>query len=187
MTRRPSWSVTVAVTVAETGAIVELLTESHGRYAAHVAGGASRKMKPFLQPGARVVARFRARTAEQLGSATLEPMGEGPSSLFDDPLALAGIASAEHIVELADELVDVRLDVGSRHPVRDDDDRAAVLAVGRDAAPSPRAAAYLDALGQAGDLDHVLAHRHEPNPRHGHLRPTSRRCDRAPWCCACPV
>ena len=55
----------------ETGAIVDLLTESHGRYAAHVAGGASRRLKPFLQPGAAVLARFRARTSEQLGSATL--------------------------------------------------------------------------------------------------------------------
>ena len=78
----------------ETGAIVELLTAHHGRHAAHVAGGASRRMKPFLQPGARVLAGFRARTAEQLGSATLEPVGEGPSSLFDDPLALSGLASA---------------------------------------------------------------------------------------------
>ena len=39
----------------ETGAIVDLLTERHGRFAAHVAGGASRRMKPFLQAGARVV------------------------------------------------------------------------------------------------------------------------------------
>jgi len=78
----------------ETGAIVELLTAGHGRYAAHVAGGASRRMKPFLQAGARVLARFRARTAEQLGSAALEPVGEGPSALFDDPLALAGVAAA---------------------------------------------------------------------------------------------
>lgn len=51
----------------DTGAVVELLTETHGRVAAYVAGGASRRMKPFLQPGARVVADFRARTAEQLG------------------------------------------------------------------------------------------------------------------------
>ena len=79
---------------AETGALVELLTERHGRYAAHVAGGASRKMKPFLQPGARVKARYRARTAEHLGSASLEPMGEGPSALFDDPLALTGLSAA---------------------------------------------------------------------------------------------
>ena len=78
----------------ETGAIVEVLTAVHGRYAAHVAGGASRKMKPFLQPGARVIARYRARMSDQLGSAMLEPVGEGPSALFDDPLALAGLAAA---------------------------------------------------------------------------------------------
>ena len=78
----------------ETGAIVDLLTALHGRYAAHVAGGASRKMKPFLQPGARVTARYRSRTSEQLGAATLEPEGQGPAALFDDPLALAGLAAA---------------------------------------------------------------------------------------------
>jgi DNA repair protein RecO (recombination protein O) len=78
----------------ETGAIVELLTSRHGRHAAHVAGGASRKMKPFLQAGARVLASYRARTSEQLGSAMLEPVGEGPSALFDDPLALSGLAAA---------------------------------------------------------------------------------------------
>ena len=82
----------------ETGAIVELLTARHGKYAAHVAGGASRKMRPFLQPGAKVIARYRSRVSEQLGSATLEPIGEGPASLFDDPLALAGLASAASIV-----------------------------------------------------------------------------------------
>ena len=78
----------------EAGAIVDLLTATHGRYAAHVAGGASRKMKPLLQPGAHVGARYKARTSEQLGGATLEPLGEGPSALFDDPLALAGLSAA---------------------------------------------------------------------------------------------
>ncbi len=78
----------------ETGAIVDLLTAEHGRYAAHVAGGASRRIRPFLQAGARGRVRYRARIAEQLGSVTLEPVGEGPSALFDDPLALAGIAAA---------------------------------------------------------------------------------------------
>ena len=81
----------------EAGAIVEFLTARHGRHAAHVAGGASRKMKPFLQAGARVTLRYRARISEQLGSASLEPVGEGPSALFDDPLALAGIAAAAAI------------------------------------------------------------------------------------------
>ena len=78
----------------ETGAIVDLLTEQRGRFAAHVAGGASRRMKSFLQAGARVVARYRARVSDQLGSAQLEPVGQGPSALFDDPAALAGLSAA---------------------------------------------------------------------------------------------
>ena len=45
----------------ESGAIVELLTASHGKYAAHIAGGASRRIKPFLQAGARVVVRYCSR------------------------------------------------------------------------------------------------------------------------------
>ncbi len=83
----------------DTGAVVDLLTERHGRTAAYVAGGASRRMKPFLQPGARVVADFRARTAEQLGAARLEPVGEGPAALFDDPLALTGLAAAAAVAQ----------------------------------------------------------------------------------------
>jgi DNA repair protein RecO (recombination protein O) len=78
----------------ETGAIIEVLTRGRGKFAAHVAGGALRRMRPFLQPGARVIFRYRARIAEQLGAATLEPVGEGPSSLFDDALALAGLSAA---------------------------------------------------------------------------------------------
>jgi len=81
----------------EAGAIVELLTAEHGKYVAHVAGGASRKMKPFLQPGSRVTLRYRARVSDQLGSATLEPVGEGVSALFDDALALAGLAAAASV------------------------------------------------------------------------------------------
>ena len=51
-------------------------------------------MRPFLQAGAQVIARYRARVSEQLGAATLEPVGEGPAALFDDPLALSGLAAA---------------------------------------------------------------------------------------------
>ena len=81
----------------ESGAIVELLTADHGKFAAHVAGGASRRKRAILQPGSAVAARYRARTDDQLGAATLESMGEGPSALFDDPLALAGLASAASV------------------------------------------------------------------------------------------
>jgi len=78
----------------ESGSIVELLTRAHGKYAAHVAGGGSRKMRAFLQPGGQVTTRYRARVADQLGSAALEPMGEGPAALFDEPLALAALQAA---------------------------------------------------------------------------------------------
>lgn len=83
----------------DTGAIVDLLTRGHGRRLAYVAGGASRRMKPFLQPGGRVEVELRARTADQLGSARLEPLGEGPAALFDDPLALAGLAAAAAVAQ----------------------------------------------------------------------------------------
>ena len=83
----------------DTGVVVDLLTETHGRHAAFVAGGASRRMKPFLQPGARVIADYRARTSDHLGSARLEPVGEGPSALFDDALALTGLAAAAAVAQ----------------------------------------------------------------------------------------
>lgn len=83
----------------DTGVVADLLTETHGRHAAYVAGGASRRMKPFLQPGARVIADYRARTSDHLGSARLEPVGEGPSALFDDSLALTGLAAAAAVAQ----------------------------------------------------------------------------------------
>jgi DNA repair protein RecO (recombination protein O) len=86
--------VLAARTHGESGAIVEVLTSAHGRFVAHVAGGGSRRLRPVLQPGARVIANYHSRLSEQLGSAKLEPVGEGPAALFDDALALSGLASA---------------------------------------------------------------------------------------------
>jgi DNA repair protein RecO (recombination protein O) len=85
----------------ESGAIVEALTATHGKWAAHVAGGASRRMKPVLQAGARVTFAYRARVADQLGSARIEAAGEGPAELFDDPLALAGLSAAAAVTAAA--------------------------------------------------------------------------------------
>ena len=85
----------------EAGAIVEILTASRGRWAAHVAGGASRRMKPMLQAGSRVLARYRARTSDQLGSASLEATDAGPAALFDDPAALAGLTAAAAVTAAA--------------------------------------------------------------------------------------
>jgi DNA repair protein RecO (recombination protein O) len=85
----------------EAGAIVEALTAMRGKWAAHVAGGASRRLKPVLQAGARVTFAYRSRVAEQLGSARIESAGAGPSDHFDDAAALAGLASAAAVVAAA--------------------------------------------------------------------------------------
>ena len=77
----------------ETGAIVHVLTESHGVYAAHIAGGASRRIKPLLQAGSNVAFSYRARHADQLGAATLEASGPSPD-LLDEPLGLLGLQCA---------------------------------------------------------------------------------------------
>jgi DNA repair protein RecO (recombination protein O) len=85
----------------ESGAIVEALTAERGKWAAHVAGGASRRLKPALQPGAKVIFTYHARISDQLGSARIEPLGEGPAALFDDAAALAGLAAAAAVVAQA--------------------------------------------------------------------------------------
>ena len=48
-----------------------------------------------------MVARYRARVSEQLGSASLEPVGEGPAALFDDAMALAGLSAAAAVTAAA--------------------------------------------------------------------------------------
>lgn len=44
---------------------------------------------------------YRARVSDQLGSASVEPVGEGPSALFDDALALAGLSAAAAVAAAA--------------------------------------------------------------------------------------
>ena len=55
-------------TFGESGAILDLLTRDHGRHAGLVRGGASRRIKPTLQPGNSVHVQWRARLEEHLGS-----------------------------------------------------------------------------------------------------------------------
>ena len=48
----------------ETSAIVEVLTEAHGRFAGLVRGGVGRRLRPVLQTGNRVQANWRARLSD---------------------------------------------------------------------------------------------------------------------------
>jgi DNA repair protein RecO (recombination protein O) len=77
----------------ETGAVVHVLTRQYGVQAAHIAGGASRRMKATLQPGTPVTFRYRARSSDQLGAATIEADGQGPD-LLDDAVGLLGLQCA---------------------------------------------------------------------------------------------
>lgn len=74
----------------EVGAIVRALTAEHGLLAGYVRGGRSRQHRPTLQPGNIVRGEWRARTAEQLPSLTVE-LEHSRAPLFGEPLAAAGI------------------------------------------------------------------------------------------------
>jgi DNA repair protein RecO (recombination protein O) len=75
----------------ETGAILELLTRDHGRHAGLVRGGASRRVKPALQPGNSVHVQWRARLEEHLGSFTCELARARAGELMDSREGLAGL------------------------------------------------------------------------------------------------
>src|ERR671917_611916 len=79
---------------AENDAILSALTLEHGRHAGLVHGGSGRRARPLLQPGNRLEVTWRARLAEHLGQFRVEPMQLLAARLVDDPLRLAGLASA---------------------------------------------------------------------------------------------
>lgn len=74
----------------ENGVIIEVLTAGQGRHAGLVPGGASRRRAAMLQPGSRLQLRWRARSEDQLGTFTAEPL-RARAGLLADPLALAGL------------------------------------------------------------------------------------------------
>jgi len=75
----------------ETGAVLELLTREHGRHAGLVRGGASRRIKPGLQPGNSVHVQWRARLEEHLGSFVCELARARAGELMDSREALTGL------------------------------------------------------------------------------------------------
>lgn len=84
----------------ETATIVDVLTESHGRHAGLVRGGASRKLAPILQPGTQVDVEWRARLAEHLGNYNIEPI-QSRATILSDRLALSAMGSVCALVNFA--------------------------------------------------------------------------------------
>lgn len=75
----------------ENGVIVELLTRAHGRHLGLVRGGASRRIRPTLQPGNTLDAHWRGRLAEHLGSYTAELSTARAGALMEGRDSLAGL------------------------------------------------------------------------------------------------
>ncbi|MEP7221912.1 MAG: recombination protein O N-terminal domain-containing protein [Novosphingobium sp.] len=74
----------------ETAVIARLLTREHGMYAAYLAGGRGRQLRPVLVPGNLVAAEFSSRSESQLPFARLE-LVESRGPWLGEPLAAAAI------------------------------------------------------------------------------------------------
>lgn len=84
----------------ESGAIIEVFTEAHGRHAGIVRGGASRKVAPILQPGAQLDVTWKARLEEHLGAYTVEPV-RSRAFLMEDRVMLAGLNALTGLLSFA--------------------------------------------------------------------------------------
>ena len=58
----------------EANAILEVMTQDHGRYLGLVRGGSGSRLRPMLQPGNTVRVTWRARLDEHLGHYQVEPL-----------------------------------------------------------------------------------------------------------------
>jgi DNA repair protein RecO (recombination protein O) len=74
----------------EQGAVVRMLTPSHGLVAAYVRGARGRRMRPVLLAGNGVEARLAARTDAQLPQAEVE-LTRSRAPLMTEPLPAAAI------------------------------------------------------------------------------------------------
>ena len=87
----------------ETAVVLELMTREHGRHRGLVHGGRSRKKQPVLQLGNRVVASWRGRLDEHLGTFAVEPVMLRAGELMERPLSLHGVQAASALLRLLPE------------------------------------------------------------------------------------
>ena len=75
----------------ETAAIIEVFTPERGRHLGVVRGGTSRKLAPFLQPGAQLDLAWCARLQDHIGAFTVEPVRSRAAAALSARRALAGL------------------------------------------------------------------------------------------------
>ena len=82
----------------ETSAIIETMTQAHGRHLGLVRGGRSSRMRPILQPGNSASLTWYARLDEHLGTFTLEPGVLRAADLMVSQTGIYGIQTlASHL------------------------------------------------------------------------------------------
>lgn len=79
----------------ETGRLVSLLTEGHGRHKGLVRG----QRRPVVSLGVVMAAHWRARLAEQLGTLRLEPERPTDPRVLADPPRLLALITASALIE----------------------------------------------------------------------------------------
>lgn len=75
----------------ESAAIIDVFTETYGRHAGVVRGGASRKIAPTLQAGAQLDVSWRARLEEHIGTYQVEPLRSRAVAAMSGRQSLAGL------------------------------------------------------------------------------------------------
>ena len=85
----------------ETAALIDAFTEGHGRHGGIVPGGAGRRMRPVLQPGAVLDLSWRARRADSLGTFRVEPRAAPWRGMMADGDALAALNAVVALLSFA--------------------------------------------------------------------------------------
>jgi DNA repair protein RecO (recombination protein O) len=88
-------------TLGESSVVLSLLTLASGRYSGLVRGGAGRRTRGMLQPGNRIVARWRARLPDHLGTISCEPGRMLAPEVIADRARLVAISAACAVAETA--------------------------------------------------------------------------------------
>ena len=87
----------------EGNAILELMTQAHGRHLGLVRGGAGSRLRPTLQPGNTVRAVWRARLDEHLGNYTVEALRLPAASLLSSSHVVYGVTHLAALCRLLPE------------------------------------------------------------------------------------
>ena len=90
-------------TYGETSVILDLLTPERGRHLGMVLGGRSRRLRPLLQPGNSLMATWRARIDEHLGTFTVETLRMRAGQIMESAAALHALNHLCAMVRLLPE------------------------------------------------------------------------------------